>query len=123
VASGQWIENIFMSNKVKNYRDLIIWQKGIDLVKKIYTMTGDFPQEEKFGLTNQLRRSAVSVPSNIAEGQTRQHTNEFRQFLYMALGSLAEVDTQLIIAKELRYISEDDLDEVATKIIEMRKMI
>jgi four helix bundle protein len=112
-----------MSNKVKDYRDLIIWQKGIELVKNVYNLTSEFPQEEKFGLVNQLRRSAVSVPSNIAEGQARQHTKEFRQFLYMALGSLAEVDTQLIISKELSYISENDLADPAAQIIEMRKMI
>ena len=112
-----------MNSEIKNYRDLVIWQKGIALVKEIYLLTQKFPQTEIYGLSNQLRRAAVSIPSNIAEGQSRQHTGEFRQFLHMALGSLAEVDTQLVIAKELSYLPQDEMTIAEKLIFELRKMI
>ena len=89
-----------MGSEVRSYRDLLIWEKGINLVKEIYLLSNKFPQKEVYGLSNQIRRAAISIPSNIAEGQARQHTAEFRQALYIALGSLAEVDTQLVIAQE-----------------------
>lgn len=109
--------------KVKSYRELLVWQKGIDLVSIIYRLTKSFPNQEMYGLAAQLQRAAVSVPSNIAEGQARQHTGEFRRFLYIAVGSLAEVDTQLEIAKRLNYISEEDFVEINQIIVELRKMI
>jgi len=111
-----------MASEVKNYRDLLIWQKGIALVKQIYSLLRKFPKYETLGLADQLRRSAVSVPSNIAEGQARQHTGEFRQFLYTALGSAAEVDTQIVIAFELGYITEQESKDIEQRIIELRKM-
>ena len=111
-----------MSGTVRSYRDLKIWQKGIELVKEVYELTAGFPKHETYGLAGQLRRSAVSIPSNIAEGQARQHTGEFRQFLYVALGSAAEVDTQTIIAHEMGYISEQAAENVEQRIIEIRKM-
>ena len=107
---------------VRSYRDLLIWQKGIELVKVVYGLTGKFPNDELYGLTAQVRRSAVSVPSNIAEGQGRKHTGEFRQFLHVALGSIAEVDTQIIIAYELGYITAQEAADIEEKIIEIRKM-
>jgi len=119
VVSEEWTVN----SEIKNYRDLVIWQKGIALVKEIYLLTQKFPQTEIYGLSNQLRRAAVSIPSNIAEGQSRQHTGEFRQFLHMALGSLAEVDTQLVIAKELSYLPQDEMTIAEKLIFELRKMI
>lgn len=85
-----------MASEIRSYKDLIIWQKGITLVKEIYILTQKFPQFEIYGLANQLRRAAVSIPSDIAEGQARQHPNEFRQHLYIALGSLAEVETSYL---------------------------
>ena len=88
----------------RDYRDLTVWQKAIDLVTEVYRVTRSFPKEEMFGLTSQLRRAAVSVPSNIAEGQGRLRRGEFRQFLGMAKGSLAELDTQLLIARNLGYL-------------------
>jgi four helix bundle protein len=109
--------------RIKSYKDLIIWQKGIALVKEIYKLTKKFPREEKFGLMIQIQRSAVSVPSNIAEGQARQHSKEFRQFLFTALGSLAELDTQLNIALELNYISQDEVIDIDQKITDIRRMI
>ena len=89
--------------KAGNYKDLLVWQKGIVLVKHIYHVTGVFPGDEKYGLVSQMRRAAVSVPSNIAEGQARHSTGEFVQFLSHAEGSVAELETQLIIAAELSY--------------------
>lgn len=84
-----------------------MWQKGIELVKEVYKITNDFPNHETYGLTSQMRRCAVSVPSNIAEGFRRQHSKEFKQFLSIALGSLAELETQIVIAKELKYLNEE----------------
>ena len=112
-----------MTTSVRSYRDLKIWQKGIELAKMVYALTRKFPKYETYGLADQLRRSAVSVPSNIAEGQARQHTGEFRQFLYMALGSLAEVDTQIVIALEMSYITDEEAGAIQSLIIELQKMI
>lgn len=92
----------------QSYKDLLVWQKAIDLVTAIYVATRTFPKEELFGLTSQMRRAAVSIPSNIAEGQARPSRGEFRQFLGHARGSLAELDTQLIIAKNLGYLRQPD---------------
>ena len=112
-----------MSVGIRDYRDLIVWQKGIALTKAVYSLTRRFPKYEIFALTDQLQRAAVSVPSNIAEGQARQHTGEFRQFLYMALGSLAELDTQVTIAQELKYVSVEECLQIDRLITEMRKML
>jgi len=91
-----------------SYRDLLVWQKAIALVTEIYRATRSFPKEEVYGLTSQMRRAAVSIPSNIAEGQARLTKGEFRQFLGQAKGSLAELDTQLVIAQNLGYISQPE---------------
>ena len=85
------------SIKIRSYKDLKIWKRSIELVKDVYEMTGLFPKEELYGLTSQIRRSAISIPSNIAEGFTRFYNKEYRQFLYIALGSCAELETQIII--------------------------
>jgi four helix bundle protein len=87
--------------KSRSYKDLEVWKLSIELVKEIYRITEKFPPSESYGLTNQIRRAAVSIPSNIAEGQERNSAKEFRQFLAIALGSVAEIETQLIIAKEI----------------------
>ncbi len=108
-----------MTEKIKNFQDLRIWQKGIEVVKDLYLLTKKFPKEELYGLTSQMRRSAVSIPSNIAEGFRRYHNKEYKQFLYIALGSCAELETQIIIANELDYINET----VKTEIIEKIKYI
>ena len=84
-----------------------IWKVGIELVKDIYELTEKFPKQELYGLVSQMRRSAVSVPSNVAEGFRRHHNKEYKQFLYMSLGSCAELETQITIAKELKYIHQD----------------
>ena len=117
------IKRIEVTESIKDYKDLVVWQKGIELVKNIYQLTNEFPKKEIFGLTIQMRRAAVSVPSNIAEGQTRHYTREFVQFLYQALGSLSELETQIIIAKELNYISANKKFEIDNQIIEIKKMI
>ncbi|MCB9082604.1 MAG: four helix bundle protein, partial [Lewinellaceae bacterium] len=89
-----------------NHKDLDAWKISMELVQWIYEVTRDFPNQELYGLTNQLRRSAVSIPSNIAEGAARNSDKDFLRFLYIALGSLAEVETQLIIAINLGYLNE-----------------
>ena len=93
---------------VRSYRDLVVWQKAMTLVTEVYRYTEAFPRTELYGLTSQLRRAAVSVPSNIAEGQGRSSTGEFKQFLGHARGSLLEVETQLEIAYRLKYLSEEN---------------
>ena len=105
-----------MTERIKNFQDLRIWQKGIEVVKDIYMLTKKFPKEELYGLTSQIRRSAISIPSNIAEGFRRYHNKEYRQFLYIALGSCAELETQIIIANELDYIDETNKTEIIEKI-------
>src|SRR5438132_348059 len=94
------------------YEDLIVWKKAIRLAKVIYVRTDSFPRSEIFGLINQMRRSAVSVPSNIAEGQARQHPKEFAQFLYHSLGSLAELDTQVLLSREFGYLNEIEKEDL-----------
>jgi len=109
--------------KVKSYKDLIVWQKAMTLVVLVYRVTRAFPREEIYGLTSQLRRAAVSIPSNIAEGQARQSTAEFRNFLSIARGSLAEVETQLLIAKRLNYLEAEQLTSVLEIHQEVSKML
>lgn len=96
---------------VKTHKDLDIWKRGIAFVEQIYKVTGKFPKDELYGLTSQLRRSSVSYPSNIAEGAARSSKKEYIQFLYFALASLSEVETQLIIAEKLKYLNANDLLE------------
>ena len=102
------------------HKQLTVWQVAIELVTDVYTLSQHFPNEEKFGLTNQIRRASVSIASNIAEGAARQGNKEFIQFLYIALGSCAEVETQLIIAKNLQYAN---IDDVVDKNDQVKKML
>jgi len=94
-----------MSKEIRNHKDLEVWKKSMDFVSNIYKITESFPNKEVYGLTNQIRRAAVSVPSNIAEGAARSSKKEFIQFLYIALGSLSELETQIIIANRLEYLN------------------
>src|SRR5712672_3200232 len=94
---------------IHNYRDLKVWQKGMDLVELCYRATRTFPVEEKFGLISQIRRAVVSVPANIAEGQGRSHTKEFLNHLSMAKGSLLEVETLLLVSQRVGYLTEATL--------------
>ena len=111
------------SNTTRSYKDLVVWQKGIALAKLIYQLTNNFPSEEKFGLVAQMRRAAVSIPSNIAEGQARHKTGEFIQFISHAEGSLAELDTQLILSIELRFARAEGSDAAFELISELRRML
>jgi four helix bundle protein len=108
--------------KSRSYKDLEVWKLSIELVKEIYQITEKFPPSEIYGLTNQMRRAAVSIPSNIAEGQERNSAKEFRQFLAIALGSVAEIETQLIIAKEIHYLTEAEVEPFMAIIDRLRKM-
>jgi four helix bundle protein len=103
-------------NKTKTHKDLDIWKLGIELVKEIYILTKKFPASEQYCLVSQLRRCAVSIPSNIAEGAARSSKKEYIQFLYIALGSLSELETQLIISKELKYMSDSEVFEKIEKL-------
>ena len=106
-----------------NFKELIVWQKSIALVKEVYTLTRSFPPEEKFGLISQIRRCAVSIPSNIAEGQARRTTGDFIRFISNAEGSLAECETQLIIAIELGFCAEAGTNVGFGLMLEIQKML
>ena len=106
-----------------SYRDLVAWQKAIAFVTTIYRITAGFPRDELYGLISQLRRAAVSVPSNIAEGQGRLTEGEFRQFLGHARGSLFEVETQLEIAREIGYLSDQQLTNARKQLSEVAKLV
>ena len=106
-----------------NFKELIVWQKSIVLVKSIYALTKNFPAEEKFGLISQIRRCSVSIPSNIAEGQARRTTGDFIRFISNAEGSLAECETQLIIAVELGFCSKVDTAMSFGLMLEIKKML
>jgi four helix bundle protein len=112
-----------MSEKVGGYRDLTVWQKSISLVKAVHLLTAAFPNEEKFGLVSQMRRAAVSIPSNIAEGQARRTTPDFIRFVSMAEGSLAELNTQIEISTELEYCTREQTAECMDIGEEIRKML
>lgn len=106
-----------------SYKGLIVWQKSIALVKCIYVLTAHFPSEEKFGIISQMRRSAVSIPSNIAEGQARRTTGDYIRFVSMAEGSLAELDTQLIISIDLGFCDNQQSNVCFALMTEIRKML
>ncbi len=112
-----------MSDKAQSYRDLVVWQKSIALAKVVYQVTAKFPGEEKFGLIAQMRRAAVSIPSNVAEGQARNTTGEFVQFISHAEGSAAELDTQLHLSVELGFVSADQAAPIFASIDEIRRML
>ena len=113
------------NNKVaaRNYRELIVWQEGIKLAKAVYRLTEKFPRQETYALADQIRRAVVCVPSNIAEGQARKSPGDFRRFLHISPGSLAEVDTQLVLAQEFGYISKEDIDVLDEQIQGVRKKL
>ncbi len=94
-----------------NHKDLEVWKRSMGLVESVYQLTNDFPETEKFGLTNQIRRAVVSIPSNIAEGAGRKSDKELIQFVHIALGSLAEVETQYLIALRLKYVVKNEIIE------------
>lgn len=109
--------------KAHNFKELNVWQKGIELVVSIYKLTSNFPKEEKFGLTSQIQRCAVSIPSNIAEGYGRTSEKELQHFLSISLGSSYELETQLIVSNRLGYINNDELRGIITELTIIQKML
>lgn len=101
---------------MKTHKDLEVWKNSMSLVTDVYLLTKGFPKEEVYGITDQIKRAAISVPSNIAEGAGRNHNKENIQFLYISLGSLSELETQLIISHNLAYLDLGELDDICTKI-------
>ena len=110
------------SEKIKSFTDLFAWQEGHKLVLQVYKITKQFPKEEQFGLTNQLRRAAVSVTSNIAEGFSRNSYKEKLQFYAVSLGSTTEIQNQLLIARDLQYITKEIFSEIAEQAIKVNKI-
>ena len=108
---------------MRTHKDLNVWKKALNFVTTIYSITDNFPKSEKFGLTNQIRRASVSIPSNIAEGSARNHNKEFIQFLYISLSSAAEVDTQLRISENLKFIDHDKSKELLDELESISKML
>jgi len=108
---------------MQNYKKLKVWQKAINLSIKVYAITKDFPKEEIYSLTSQIRRCAISIPSNIAEGAGRRASKDFNHFLDISLGSSCELDTQLLISAELNYIKKEVYEEFLLEIDEIQKMI
>ena len=118
------VTTLSMNTKTtRSYEDLIVWQKGVTLAKLIYQLTQSFPSEEKFGLVAQMRRAAVSILLNIAEGQARRTTGEFVQFISTAEGSVAELDTQLILSIELKFCHERKAKGAFELVAELRRML
>lgn len=108
---------------MKSHKDLDVWKRSVELVTSIYTITKNYPQNEVYGLTNQIRRAAVSIPSNIAEGAARKNPKEFIQFLYIALGSLSELETQIIISYNLSYLQQIQFNLMEKELSEIRRML
>ncbi len=105
------------------YKDLEVWKKSVDLTEKVYQLTDSFPDKERFGLISQIRRCAVSIPSNIAEGAGRNGKKEFNHFLSISVGSLFELETQLIISNRVNYIEKEKLDEILQEISTIHRML
>ncbi|MRX68254.1 four helix bundle protein [Flavobacterium resistens] len=108
---------------MSHFRKILVWQKSMSLVTKIYKATRTFPKEEMFGLTSQIRRSSVSIPSNIAEGSSRESSKDFLRFLYISLGSIFEMQTQLEIAKNIIYINEEEFNLLYEDSREIERML
>lgn len=112
-----------MDKVVKSYRDLEVWQKGVMLTKVVYQATSSFPSEEKFGLVNQMRRAAVSIPSNIAEGHARASTIEYKRFISIAMGSVAELDTQIISSSDLGFLDKSAKNDLLKQLDDIGRML
>lgn len=124
MASGSTIRNeAHGGDRPRHYKELQIWQKAMALTKMIYKLTDNFPDRERYGLISQMRRAAVSVPSNIAEGQARQGTREYLQFLSHAGGSLAELETQLLLSEDLGFAKRQETMRIGEAIAELQKML
>ncbi|MCJ7448577.1 MAG: four helix bundle protein [Bacteroidales bacterium] len=108
---------------LQTHKDLKVWQESRKLVKEIYSLTSRFPKDEIYSLTAQIKRAAISIPSNIAEGAARDSNKEYIHFLYISLGSVAELDTQLIIARDQSFINEKEFNEISEKLDSIGKML
>jgi four helix bundle protein len=108
---------------MKTHRDLNVWKESIGLVTLIYEKTKSFPEDELFSLTSQIKRSAISIPSNISEGAARESNKEFLRFLFIAKGSISELDTQLLITNNLKFLSKEDYFQISEKLAAIRKML
>lgn len=111
------------ASKIKSFKDLRVWRLGVEIVKEVYRLAVAFPKEELFGLTSQIKRAAVSIPSNIAEGTSRQHKTENRQFLYVAIGSAAELESHLVLAVEVGLISAIECQDLNRKLEMLKAML
>ena len=112
-----------MMDKIRSFHDLIVWQRSVDFVVKIYELTKNFPSDERYGLRSQIRRAAVSIPSNIAEGQARNTKATFANHIDIALGSAAELETQLTIVIKIGYIGKNDFDDLISELTEINRML
>ena len=112
-----------MNGKVESHKDLTVWQKSMDLVLLVYKLMEQLPKEERYSLCDQIRRSAVSIPSNIAEGKSRNSIKEYKQFVGIAKGSAAELETQLLICERIGYLDKEELSEVMGLLDEVSKML
>ncbi|MCX6985373.1 MAG: four helix bundle protein [Lentisphaerae bacterium] len=110
-------------SRIKDFRDLNVWNIGMDITVEIYQFTKDFPEYELYGITSQMRKAAVSIPSNIAEGFARSHNKEYRQFLYISLGSCAELETQVEIAGRLKYLSDNSRKHLIEILQQLGRML
>jgi four helix bundle protein len=110
-------------DKIKSFRDLDVWKLGMEIVGDVYEVTKSFPKEEVYGLISQMRRAAVSIASNIAEGFNRYHNKEYKQFLYIALGSCAELETQIEVSMSLGYITQTQRDKIIEKLDHEGRML
>jgi four helix bundle protein len=108
---------------LKSYQELIVWQLGMKIAKETYSLTKNFPKQEVYGLTNQMQRAAVSIPANIAEGHARSSTKEFLRFISIAQGSLAELETHLLLATELEYCTKSTIEQILKHCSEESKML
>jgi len=109
--------------KINSYKDLIVWQKGMDLAESVYNISKKLPANEQFGLTSQVRRAAISIPSNIAEGYGRQSTGSYKQFLSISRGSLLELETQLLLCVRLKFIDSEEVEQLFVEINSLARML
>ena len=112
-----------MADEIKSHKDLVVWQKSVQLSILVYKLTDDFPAREVYSLASQMRRAVVSIPSNIAEGKSRGTRKDFSHFLHMAYGSASELETQLLIAKQLNFCGDTKFDGANSLLIEVSKML
>lgn len=109
--------------KINSYKDLLVWQKGMDLAESVYNISKKIPSNEQFGLISQIKRAAVSIPSNIAEGYGRQSSGSYKQFLSVSRGSLLELETQLLLCVRLKYIDSEEIAELFKEIDSLARML